>query len=61
MALQPLCMVARLGLSHVSEGYVSEMVAPQLVCAHEHLPPLPSFAGTQGWGAKAPSPLRVAL
>lgn len=59
MALQPLCMVTRLGLSHIPEEYVSEMVAPQLVHAHKHLPPLPGFAGTQGWGAKAPSPLRV--
>lgn len=55
VALQPLCVVTRLGLSHVLEGYVSEMVAPQLVRAHEHLPPLPSFAGTRGWGVKAPS------
>lgn len=38
---------------------MSEMVAPQLVHAHEHLPPLPGFAGTQGWYAKAPSPLHV--
>lgn len=49
MALLPLCMVTRLGLSHVSEGDVTERVAPQLV--HEHLPPLPGFAGTQCWGA----------
>lgn len=48
MALQLLCMVTRLGLSHISEGCVSEMVAPELLHAHKHLPPLPGFAGTQG-------------
>lgn len=56
---QPLCMVTRLGLSHIPEEYMSEMVGPQLVHPHEHLPPLPAFAGTQGWSAKAPSPLHV--
>lgn len=39
--------------THVRDG------GSTAVHAHEHLSPLPGSAGTQGWGAKAPSPLYV--